>query len=258
LPRRAVADIAFMLDHSPAPPVMHPVDPAEEAQHGRDARYGVVDLFRAMIADLDARWRRDRAGESPEGAPLAEPDAELGVIVDRLDERAFGLLLLLLALPCAPPFVYVLPQIVALPMLALGAQMAAGRQSPWFPAAVRRRRLPLKEFTKVLDFCERYVRWFETIARPRLPAVTGRTGARIAGALVMVPALSVLAPFPGTNTVPGIGIAITSLGLIQRDGLLVILGLMIGLGWVAAFLFVAVFFGVELAAMLKDWAGGLF
>ncbi len=233
---------------------MKTVDPAEEVQHADDARYGVIDLFREMIADLEARWRSARAGESHE----AEPEAELGVIVDRLDERAFGLLLLVLALPCTPPFVYLLPQIVAVPMLALGAQMAAGRQSPWFPQAIRARRLQLAEFSRVLDFCEKYVRWLEKIARPRLPAVTGRTGARIAGALMTIPALSILAPFPGTNTVPGIGIAVTALGLIQRDGLLVIAGLVIGLGWVAAFLFVAAFFGVELAAFLKEWTSNLF
>lgn len=237
---------------------MQSVDPAEEVQHAVDARYGVIDLFREMIADLDARWRAARAGESHEAEPVAAPEAELGVIVDRLDERAFGLLLLLLALPCTPPFVYLLPQIVSVPMLALAAQMAAGRQSPWFPQAIRARRLQLAEFSKVLDFCEKYVRWLERIARPRLPAATGRTGARIAGALMIVPALSILAPFPGTNTVPGIGVAVTALGLIQRDGLLVILGLVIGLGWVATFLVVAAFFGVELAAFLKDWLGGLF
>ena len=246
-----------MLDVTPAPALMQPVDPAEEVQHSIDARFGVVDVFRTMIDDLGARWRAAHAAESHEAEPVAGPDAALGDIVDRLDERAFGLLLLLLALPCVPPFVYVLPQIVALPMLALAGQMAAGRQSPWFPEAIRSRRFQLREFSKVLDFSEKYVRWFEKIARPRLPAVTGRSGARIAGALMIIPAVSVLAPFPGTNTVPGIGIAISALGLIQRDGLLVILGLIVGLGWVAAFLLVAAFFGVELAAVLKDWLGAL-
>jgi len=236
---------------------MPPVDPVEEARHAIDARYGVIDLFREMVADLEARWRAARAGESHRGAPGAAPEAALGEIVDRLDERAFGLLLLLLALPCTPPFVYLLPQIVSVPMLALAAQMAAGRQSPWFPQTIRARRLSLGEFKKVLDFCEKYVRWIERIARPRLPAVTGRAGARLAGALMIVPALSILAPFPGTNTVPGIGIAVAALGLIQRDGLLVILGLAIALLWVTAFLLVALFFGAELAAILKTWLGGL-
>ena len=43
----------------------------------------------------------------------------LGALTDGMEERAFGLLLLLLALPCGLPFVYLLPQIVAMPMLLL-------------------------------------------------------------------------------------------------------------------------------------------
>jgi hypothetical protein len=244
-----------MLDVTPALSSMQSADPIEEARHEADARYGVVDLFRSMIADLSAEWRAARAGESHEGEPVAEPDAALGEIVDRLDERAFGLLLILLCLPCIPPFIYVLPQIVSVPMLALSLQMAAGRQSPWLPDKFKARRFALGEFSKVLNFCERYVRWFEKIARPRLLAVTGRTGVRVVGALTIIPCLSIMLPLIGTNTVPSIGVAISSLGLVQRDGLLVILGLVISLGWVTALVLFAVFFGVEFATFLKDWIG---
>ncbi len=234
------------------------IDPIEEAQHEQDARQGVVDLFRTIIGDLERRWAERHAEESHEGEPFQHADAELGEIVDRLDERAFGLLWLLLCLPCIPPFVYVLPQIVSLPMLALGVQMANGRQSPWLPRKFRERRFQLKEFTKVLNICEKYVRWFEAIARPRLPAVTGRLGARILGGLLVIPSLSILLPLIGTNTVPSIGIAIASLGLVQRDGLLVILGMIIALGWVFLLIVVGVFFGLELATFVKDWLGSLF
>lgn len=247
-----------MLEFTPAPSLMQTVDPVEEVRHEADARYGVVDLFREMIADLEAQWREANAGGSHEAEPVTGPDAALGEIVDRLDERAFGLLFVLLCLPCIPPFIYVLPQIVSLPMLALAGQMAAGRQSPWFPEKFRARRFQLAEFTKVLNLCEKYVRWFERIARPRFPAITGRTGARIIGGLTVIPALSILTPLIGTNTVPSIGIAITSLGLIQRDGLLAVLGLVISLGWVTALVLFALFFGVEFATFLKDWIGERF
>ncbi len=258
MPWRAFRDMPLMLDVTLAPSPMQTADPTEEARHEADARRGVVDLFRDMIGDLEARWRAARALESHEAEPLAAPDAALGDIVDRLDERAFGLLILLLCLPCIPPFIYVLPQIVALPMLALAGQMAAGKQSPWLPEKFRARRFKLGEFTKVLDLCEKYVRWFEAIARPRLPAVTSRTGVRIVGALTIVPALSILTPLIGTNTVPSIGIAISSLGLIQRDGFLVVLGLVISLGWVALLVLFAVFFGLEFATLVKSWIGGIF
>lgn len=232
---------------------MRPLDPIEEAQHDIDARYGVVDLFRTIARDFEAKWKADHAAESHEAGPPEGPSATLGEIVDRLDERAFGVLMILLCLPCIPPFIYILPQIVSVPMMALSLQMAAGRQSPWMPAKFRERRFDLSEFNKVLDQVEKYLRWLEKIARPRFPAVTGRLGARIAGGLMTIPSFSVMLPLVGANTVPSIGMTIASLGFIQRDGLFVILGLVIALGWVLLFATVILLFGVEALEIAKTW-----
>lgn len=173
----------------------------------------------------------------------------LGAIADRLDERGFGILLFLLALPCVPPFVYVLPQIVSVPMLVLAGQMAMGRRAPWLPNTLRKRPVSIAAFRDVVDRSEKYVRFAERLAHPRLRPVTGHGAARIVGALLAIPALSIMVPFPGTNTVPGIGVAVTALGLVERDGVLVIAGLLIGVGWVALLLVL----GLEAATLIKDW-----
>ena len=186
-------------------------------------------------------------GEEDDG-----PRATLGDVLTRLDERSYGFLLLLLALPCCLPFVYLLPQIVALPMLALAGQLAAGRRRPWLPRALNNRSFSVAAFEKVLTRSERYVGWVERIARPRFKPVTGHGGARIVGALLLVPTASILIPLPSTNTVPGIGVAIASIGLIERDGLLVVAGLLIGFLWVSLLLFL----GLEAAQILKSWLSG--
>ncbi|MEM1396177.1 MAG: exopolysaccharide biosynthesis protein [Pseudomonadota bacterium] len=178
-----------------------------------------------------------------------EKDPQLGDIVDQLDERAFGFILLLLALPCCLPFVYILPQIVALPMLALAGQLAIGKRHPWLPNKFRTRTVNAGAFASVLDRAEKYVGWVEAIAQPRVTFLTGHLGARLFGALLLIPCASILVPVPATNTVPGIGVAIASLGLIERDGVLTVLGVGIGLLWVALLLIV----GVEAASIIKDW-----
>lgn len=175
--------------------------------------------------------------------------ARLGDIIDRLDERAFGLLLLLLALPCCLPFVYVLPQIVALPMLALCGQLAAGRTHPWLPGKLSRRDFSVNAFKNVVARSERYLGWIERFAKPRWGAVTGHLGARIVGGLLLIPTASILVPLPSTNTIPGIGVAIASLGLIERDGVLVVLGLLIGFAWVV----LLGVLGLEAASLIKAW-----
>jgi hypothetical protein len=48
-------------------------------------------------------------------------------------------MVLALALPCCLPFVYLIPQIVALPILVLTGQMASGRHVPWLPEKLNTR-----------------------------------------------------------------------------------------------------------------------
>lgn len=163
-----------------------------------------------------------------------EATATLGDLFEHLRERAYGLLLLILALPCCLPFVYLLPQIAALPILLLALQMAIGRPAPWLPARLRQREFQVRHMANVLKRSRRYLALAEWFAHPRLAALTGPTGQRIVGAVLLVPAFSILVPLPLTNTVPGIAVAAVAIGLIERDGLFVLGGLLVGLTWVAA------------------------
>lgn len=206
---------------------------------------GAVRVLHDILDGLTAR-----AAANGEQA-LEEKTAKLGDVVDRLDERAFGFLLLLLALPCCLPFVYLLPQIVALPMLALAGQLAAGSHHPWLPKKLHEREFSVSAFQGVLTRAEKYVGWVERFATPRLKPVTGRLGVRLVGGLMLIPIASILTPLPSTNTVPGIGVAIAALGLIERDGVLVILGLLIGFVWV----FLLIFLGAEAVQLIRGWLG---
>ncbi len=207
---------------------------------------GATRVLEDILNDLRAIAPENAA------AATAEPTAALGDVVDRLDERAFGFLLLLLALPCCLPFVYGLPQIVALPMLALAGQMAAGKRHPWLPKKLHDRRFNISAFSTVLTRAEKYVGWVERIATPRIRPVTSHMALRIIGGLMLIPIASILTPLPLTNTVPGIGVAVAALGLIERDGVLVIGGLLIGFVWV----FLLVFVGAESLQLAKAWLTG--
>lgn len=244
--RIALGASGLIPQHGTSPMADRLPKPDEERQRARDARRGATGLLLDILGDLTARGGG--------AAHAGRADASLGDFVERLDERAFGLALLLFALPSSVPFVYVLPQVLSLPMLALAGQMAAGRESPWLPRKMWERRFELAPIKAVIERCEPYTRWFEKIARPRLTAVTGRMGSRIIGALLLIPAFSILVPLPATNAVPAMGISVASLGLIERDGVLVILGLMVGIGWVVLLLV----FGLSAATILKDWLLTLF
>jgi hypothetical protein len=158
----------------------------------------------------------------------------LGELIDALKIRAYGVIMLLMALPCCLPFVYLLPQIVAFPMLFLAWQMASGRATVWLPENLRKRSFRISILASTVTRARPWLKRFEIVAGPRLGFLSEGAGLRIIGALLLIPCASILVPLPLTNTVPGMGVAMASVGLIERDGLLILLGLIVGLIWVAA------------------------
>ena len=165
-----------------------------------------------------------------------EEGFSLRMIFDRLDERAFGAALFILALPCCIPFLYGVPQVVSLPMMVLAGQMVAGREEPWLPQKFGQRMIDKKGLTRTAKGGRKWFGWLEKIARPRLTFLMGARGERIIGLFLVFFCASILVPLPSTNMVPGFGVAVVAFGLMARDGILVIIGSIIGTAWIATLL----------------------
>ena len=187
-----------------------------------------------------------------------EEGLTLGAFSDALGERVFGALLFALAIPVCMPFLYGVPQVVALPMLAIAAQMTAGRSHPWMPKSFRDRPLDKASLMRIARWSKKWFGWLEALARPRLSVLSGPTAERIVGAIFVLFCTSILIPLPTTNTAPGIGIAIASIGLITRDGLLVLAGLVLGIFWISLLIIGFTFFGAAFIDLLKEFILGLF
>lgn len=177
-------------------------------------------------------------------ADAPEEGFALSEIMTRLDERAFGTFLFILALPVAAPLLYGVPQIVGIPMLALSFQMAMGRSTPWLPKKMAQRMMSKAMLTRMAGWGRKWFGWLERITKPRFTFMASKTAERIIGAFFCVFCVSILMPLPFTNTVPGIGLAIAAFGLMARDGIVVLLGLLIGSVWVSL-LVLAPFIGLS-------------
>lgn len=222
---------------------------ADDATRATDDHGAVTTLLLRKLDVLEATARarpqmaapppiKTKRGKTMPAGDDATPDAiaTFGDLLESLDERAFGFVLLLLALPVAVPFLYGVPQIVSIPILAIVIQMMIGRDSPWMPEVLRKRTFSVGFMRKAVTYASRYLGWLERIAAQRLTMLTRGLGAQIVGGLMIIPTISIAVPLPMTNSMPGIGLAIAAVGLIERDGLLVILGLVVALGWVALLL----------------------
>lgn len=182
----------------------------------------IVEPEGSILAALD----RISADVPEEGLSLAD-------LFDALDERAFGALLFALALPCCIPFLYGIPQIVSLPMAAIAFQMVMGRHEPWLPSRFAGRMVDKKGLDRIARSGRKFFGWAEAIARPRLKFLSSSIAERFVGVILVFFCCSILVPLPATNTVPGFAVALVAFGLMSRDGIMMIIGTIIGTLWIA-------------------------
>ncbi|WP_415403127.1 exopolysaccharide biosynthesis protein [Tateyamaria sp. SN3-11] len=185
---------------------------------------------------------------------VSDTDGEtvtLDWILAQLNERAFGLFLLILALPCCIPFLYGLPQVVALPLMFVSAQILMGRRVPWLPASLSARAVSAEGLGTLSRRSGPWLKRIEAVSRPRLAALTHAPADRLVGLGLVLFSASILVPLPGTNTVPGFAVVVVAMGLLQRDGVLVLLGAILGTAWIGTLILA----GATLVSLIKTWMG---
>ncbi|MBY4892337.1 exopolysaccharide biosynthesis protein [Rhodobacteraceae bacterium N5(2021)] len=197
----------------------------------------------------DAIPTSQRLAQLTDDAP--QETVTLGWVLEQMQERAFGLFLLVLALPCCIPFVYGLPQVVAMPLMLISVQIVFGRKSPWLPERLAGRTVSAEGLQGLSLRAGPWLRRIEAVSRPRLTALTRPPLDRFVGLALVAFSASILVPLPLTNTVPGFAVVVVAMGLLQRDGILVILGALLGTAWIAAL----VLTGASLISLIMGWVG---
>ncbi|WP_309381231.1 exopolysaccharide biosynthesis protein [Cerasicoccus frondis] len=193
----------------------------------------------------------------------------MGEILQVIDEKGFGLVLILLSLPSALPVPaagYSTP--FGLIMLTIGVQMLKGKHSPWLPDKAKKITLPYDFFQKMIAAATKFLGFLEHFIRPRLRVVTQPTGRRALAILVILMSLLMTLPIPGTNTFPAFVIFLIGVCLSEEDGLVALAALVAGLFaicvYLAAIYFLIHFFkeygwdGIhEFLSMVKSYVKGL-
>jgi hypothetical protein len=169
-------------------------------------------------------------------------------IVSVLRDRAFAVLVVLLGLPNCLPMPPPIPLVCGLLLALVAAQLAAGRATPWLPRSLLRRSIPQdavqRAVTRALPVLQRLERW----SKPRVEFFETPVALRVVGVLLIALALGLLVAAPVIGQIPlGIAVCLVGLGLVERDGVLVMAGLLAGFGGLAlSFGFVyAVFAGLD-------------
>lgn len=192
---------------------------------------------------------------------VAGPDgASIGEIVDQLDERAFGLLILLFAIPCLVPG---LPgaQLIAIPIFLLAIQLAFGAKEVWLPRRALEARVKSAWIESIADFADKRLRWTTVFSKPRLTFLASGVAERMVGAICAAASITIMLPI--TNSIPSLAITLIAVGLLQTDGLFTLAGSLLGLAW-TTFLVVMVWglwagagFAVKFVQEHLPWLGNM-
>ena len=154
-----------------------------------------------------------RALESQRGEKIT-----IGEFLDPLGERAFGFLLLILAIPNFIPVPIGVGGVMGVLVIYVGAQMLLGFEHPWLLRSMREHGMARSRVERFVTRLAPLLRWLEHVCRPRLEALTRAPGRRITGLLLVATGILLALPIPFTNYVFGVLLVLYAVALIERDG----------------------------------------
>ncbi len=175
---------------------------------------------------------------------LSREQVSIADLLAALHDRALAALLLIFALPNVVPVPPGTSAVLGAPLLFLAAQLTFGRR-PWLPAVIANRSMPRRHFAVLVTRAAPWLARAERMLRPRLGFLARPPAEYLVGFVTLVLALIVFLPIPLGNMLPALAICLCALGILERDGVWVVAGL------VTAVAAVALVWGV-LYALLKS------
>lgn len=153
---------------------------------------------------------------------------QVGHLIDALDERGYGPVLAILPLIEISPLGGIpgFPTLLAVTLATITLRLLLGYEHFWAPEWIRRRRLNSDRVMKSVHWLKPISMRIDAKLHERLSVFAGSLARRVAcivilGLLLTVPPLELI---PFATTGPMVVIAVFGLGLLYRDGLLMLIG----------------------------------
>ncbi|WP_044562576.1 exopolysaccharide biosynthesis protein [Azospirillum sp. B4] len=181
-------------------------DTQAAAASAADRPHKVSDILQALAADQS----RDR---------IAIAD-----LLAALRDRAVGALIFVFAVPNVLPTPPGTSAVLGLPLVFLTAQLMLGRP-PWLPRFIAGRSLARKDFAALMTKVAPWLAKAERMLKPRVGVLTRPPVEYAVGAVCFLLALILFLPIPLGNMLPALAICLVALGVLERDGVWVLLGL---------------------------------
>ena len=178
----------------------------------------------------------------------------VGDLLEALKRRALGALMFIFAVPTALPMPPGVSAVLGAPLLFLTLQLMFGMQ-PWLPKLITERSLSRVDFHRVVRTVAPWLARAEGVMRPRLTFLAHRPFVYLLGFASFAMAFILFLPIPLGNMLPSVAICIMALGLLERDGVWILLGLLVAV--VSVVIVWGVFWAIIFGSLyvLSNWFG---
>jgi hypothetical protein len=141
-----------------------------------------------------------------------------------LGDRAFGGFLLLLSLPNILPLPWGFATALCIPMVLIATQMLLGRRRLWLPGILLRLGAEREVVARALDRSLPMLRRTERWLKPRLAFLSSSPAERLVGAVCLFLCVVLVLPVPFLGWFPAFALVALALGLVERDGIMLLVG----------------------------------
>ncbi|MFT3955870.1 MAG: exopolysaccharide biosynthesis protein [Piscinibacter sp.] len=141
-----------------------------------------------------------------------------------LGDRALAALLFVFAFPNVLPVPPGTSALLGAPLIFLAAQLALDMKA-WLPGVIANRSMAHADYAALV---RRIVPWLaraERLLRPRVTALASGAMESVVGLVCLLLSLVLVLPIPLGNMLPALAICLLALGILERDGLWVLVGL---------------------------------
>ena len=157
-----------------------------------------------------------------------EDNIKVDTLLKSVDSGGFALFNLILSLilfiPTPPP----IATISAILIIFLSFQMILGLKEVWLPNFITNKSIKRTTLALIVEKSSTYLSKMEKITRRRFVFMESNIMQRIIGLVIFILATLSLTPILFANSMPGISIILISFGMLNKDGLMVIIGFITG------------------------------
>jgi hypothetical protein len=146
-------------------------------------------------------------------------------LVVRLGDQAFGLIIILFALPSALPL-SIIPGfsfLFGLPILIVACHLVIGKQILWLPQYLAKKEINPRRLNLIIEKAVPYLIRIEHLLKPRGLFLASKGMERLHGLLLLMLSILLALPIPLSNFFFAALIILLGLGLAEKDGVMITL-----------------------------------